>query len=42
MYVNIRKRLFFKTRDFYGQKNLGRYVTPMVGAFQYATKRYIW
>ena len=42
MYLNIRKGLFFITRDFYGQKNPERYVTPMVDTFQFATKRYIW
>ena len=42
MYINIRKRLFFTKREFYGQENLEHYVTPMVGVFQFVTKRYIW
>ena len=35
-------RLFFMKRDFYGQENPERYVTAMVGIFQFVTKRYIW
>ena len=38
----LEKRQFFTKQDFYGQKDLERYVTPMVGAFQFVTKRYIW
>ena len=33
--------MFFKKRDFYGPDNLERYVTPMVGASQFVTKRYM-
>ena len=41
MYVNIRYRLFFSEQDLYDQENLEHYVTPMVDAFQFVTKRYI-
>ena len=38
----VRKRLIFTKQEYHGQGNLERYVTPMVGAFQFVTKRYIW
>ena len=42
IYVNITKSLIFTKQDCYGQENLERYVTPMVGAFVFVTNRYIW
>ena len=41
-YVNIRKRLLFTECNYYGQENSERYVTRMVGALPFVTKRYIW
>ena len=29
--------LIFTVQEYYGQENLERYVTPMVGAFHYVT-----
>ena len=38
----IGKRLTFTKQDYYGQENLESYVTPMIGASHFVTKRYIW
>ena len=38
----MQKKSVFTKRDFYRLKNPERYVTPMVGEFQFVTKRYIW
>ena len=40
--TDIRKRLTFTKQEYYGQENSERYVTPMVGASHFVTKRYIW
>ena len=38
----MKNRLIFMKEDYCGQENLERYVTLMVGAFQFVIKRYIW
>ena len=38
----IRKKFAFTKQEYHGQNNLERYPTPVVGAFQFVTKRYIW